>query len=212
MQDFVLLTFAAAETFMHARFVLLLVPIFAPLLADILKQWVPRYNPAKDQYALNFILIALITTGIVKFFPSNQKLEAELATKMPVKAVTYIRSHPGMGRMLNDAYWGGYLIDKLGADHKVFIDGRFDIYEYSGVMADYLNMTRLAPDTRFLMRKYKIRSCFLPRESQLSVFLKASPRWREVYKDNLSAIFVRRSQQSSGNKGKPRTPATAQES
>lgn len=212
LQDFVLLAFAAAETFMHARFVLLFVPIFAPLLADILKQWIPRYNPAKDQYALNFILIALIFAGIVKFFPSNQELEAEFSAKMPVQAVSYIRDHPGMERMLNDAYWGGYMLEKLGPAHKVFIDGRFDIYEYSGVLADYLNMTRLAPDTRFLMRKYKIQSCFLPRESQLSVFLKASPRWREVYQDNLSAIFVRRARQSSGNDGKPRPPATAQAS
>ncbi len=199
LQDLLLLLFATAETFMHARFILLFVPIFAPLLAELLAEWVPQYEPAKDQYVLNFALIALIITGIVKFFPSNQELERELANKMPVQAVSYLRAHPDMGRMLNDAYWGGYMIDKLGPAHKVFIDGRFDIYEYSGVMADYLSITRLAPDTRFLLRKYKIDSCFLPRESQLAVLLGASPQWREVYQDNLSAVFVRQPDKPSGN-------------
>ncbi|HUZ45088.1 MAG TPA: hypothetical protein VMW54_00480 [Terriglobia bacterium] len=199
LQDLLLLFFATAETFMHARFILLFVPIFAPLLADLLAEWVPQYEPAKDPHVLNLVLITLIITGIVKFFPSDQKLEAELANKMPVQAVSYLRAHPDMGRMLNDAYWGGYMIDKLGPAHKVFIDGRFDIYEYSGVIADYLNITHLAPDARFLLRKYKIQSCFLPRESQLAVFLAASPRWRQVYQDNLSAVFVRRPDKTSEN-------------
>lgn len=198
LQDFVLLLFAIAETFMHARFVILFVPIFAPLLAELLTQWVPPYQPAKDQYVLNVVLMALIVTGIVKFFPSNQELERELEYKMPVKAVRFLRAHRAMGRMLNDAYWGGYMIDKLGPAHKVFIDGRFDIYEYSGVMADYLSITRLAPDTQFLLKKYNVRSCFLPRESQLAVFLSASPKWSEVYQGNLSAIFVRRPGKRSG--------------
>jgi hypothetical protein len=193
LQDFVLLLFAMAETFMHARFILLFVPIFAPLLADLLTQWVPQYEPAKDQYVLNFVLMALIVTGIVKSFPTNQNLEQEVEYKMPVRAVSYLRAHPTMGRMLNDAYWGGYMIDKLGPAHKVFIDGRFDIYEYSGVMTDYLNITRLAPDAQFLLRKYKVSSCLLPRESQLAVLLEASPEWQEVYQDGLSAIFVHRS-------------------
>ena len=199
LQDFVLLLFAIAETFMHARFILLFVPIFSPWLADLLTQWVPQYEPAKDQYVLNFVLMALIVTGIVKFFPTNQNLEQELEYKMPVRAVSFLRAHPAMGRMLNDAYWGGYMIDKLGPAHKVFIDGRFDIYEYSGVMTDYLNITRLAPDSEFLLRKYNVRACLLPRESMLAVLLADSPRWQEVYQDNLSAVFVRQSGKPSGN-------------
>lgn len=190
LQDFVLVLFAIAETFLHARFILLFVPIFAPLLAELFSSWVPRYQTAKDQYVLNFVLMALIATGIVTFFPSNQKLEQELQNKMPVRAVAYLRDHPSIGRTLNDAYWGGYIIDKLGPAHKVFIDGRFDIYEYSGVMTDYLSIIRLAPDAQFLLRKYKVRSCLLPRESQLAVFLSASPNWREVYQDDLSAVFT----------------------
>ena len=199
LQDFVLLAIATAETFMHARFVLLFVPVFVPLLADWLAQWVPQYQPAKDQYVLNCVLMALIAAGIVKFFPSAQELDQQVENNMPAKAVSFLRAHPTLKRTLNDAYWGGYMIDKLGPAHKVFIDGRFDIYEYSGVMADYLNMTRLAPDTRFLLRKYQVQSCLLPRSSPLAVFLAASPNWQEVYQDNLSAVFVRKAENESGN-------------
>ncbi|MCL5005417.1 MAG: hypothetical protein M1404_02690 [Acidobacteria bacterium] len=199
LQDFVLLAFAIGETFLHARFILLFVPVFAPLLAELLAKWIPQYQPAKDHYILNFVLMALIAAGIVKLFPSNRRLEQKVESKMPVRAVWFFRAHPALKRTLNDAYWGGYLIEKLWPTHKVFIDGRLDLYEYSGVMADYLNMTRLAPDTRFLLRKYQVQSCLLPRSSPLAVFLAASPNWQEVYQDNLSAVFVRKAENESGN-------------
>ena len=199
LQDLLLLTFAAAETFMHARFVLLFVPVFTPLLAEWLAQWVPPYQPDKDQYVLNFVLMALIAAGIVKFFPTNQALEQQVESNMPARAVSFLRSHPGLKRTLNDAYWGGYLINKLGPSHKVFIDGRFDIYEYSGVMADYLSIIRLAPDTQFLLRKYQVQSCLIPRDSLLAVFLAASTDWQEVYQDNLSAVFVHQAGKQSGD-------------
>lgn len=190
LQDFVLLAFAAAETFMHARFILLFVPVFAPLLAEWLAQWIPKYEPAKDQYILNFVLMGLMAFGVVKFFPSNQRLEQQVESNMPVGAVAFLRSHPGIKRTMNDAYWGGYLINKLGPSHKVFIDGRFDIYEYSGVLADYLRIIRLAPNTRFLLRKYNVQSCLVPSKSPLAVMLAASRQWQEVYQDGLSALFV----------------------
>lgn len=199
LQDFLLLLLAIAETFMHARFILLFVPLFAPVLAELLRRWIPPYDSTKDQYVLNAVLMAVIVAAIVKFFPSNQYLEKNLEYKMPVRAVAYVGEHPALGQMFNDAYWGGYMIAKLGATHKVFIDGRFDIYEYSGVLADYLSIIRLAPNTRFLLRKYHVQSCLIPRESPLAVMLHASRRWQEVYQDEVSAIFVRLVPQPSVN-------------
>ena len=51
------------------------------------------------------------------------------------------------GTLLNEYGWGGYLIWSLGPQQKVFIDGRADIYEYAGVLPDYISMTRMESST-----------------------------------------------------------------
>jgi hypothetical protein len=89
---------------------------------------------------------------------------------------------------------GGYLIWQLDGQNKVFIDGRADIYERTGVLADYLSISRLAPTTPFLLNAYNIQSCLIGRDDALATLLAASPEWRKAYSDNRSVLFVRRDQ------------------
>jgi hypothetical protein len=94
--------------------------------------------------------------------------------------------------MYNTYGYGGYLIWQLDGQNKVFVDGRADTYERVGVLADYLSIARLAPTTPFLLDAYNVQSCLLDREEPLATLLTASPGWRKVYSDKLSALFVRR--------------------
>ena len=93
--------------------------------------------------------------------------------------------------MLNDYTYGGYLIWQLGVQQKVFIDGRTDLYEYSGVFQDYVRIVNLDPDALSLLGKYDIQSCLIKRDSAFATLLAASPEWKQTYADDLSAIFVR---------------------
>jgi len=108
----------------------------------------------------------------------------------PRQAVEYLREHPVAGPMFNEYGWGGYLIWKLGPEHKVFIDGRADIYEYAGVLSDYLRISQLDPDTLFLLRKYEVEGCLLERKAPLATLLAALPDWERVYSDKVSTLFV----------------------
>jgi len=103
--------------------------------------------------------------------------------------------------MLNEVIWGGYLIWSLGAEQKVFIDGRADVYEYAGVFSDHLRITSLSRDTLFLLRKYHVEACLLQRDSPLGTFFKALPDWKEVYADGLSSLLVHSSTRRSGEPG-----------
>jgi len=100
----------------------------------------------------------LFLTGIAGLFPSQNQLRQLIADNYPVGAIEYLREHPVPGPMLNEHSWGGYLIRALGPGHKVFIDGREDAYEPAGVFADYLDITRLKPNTLSLLRSLKKRS------------------------------------------------------
>jgi hypothetical protein len=94
--------------------------------------------------------------------------------------------------MFNDENWGGFLIWSLAPEHKVFMDGRLDIYEYAGVLADYVSIMRGEPNAQLLLRKYDIVSCLLRRDTTpLAGTLAASHDWEKVYEDDHSVIFRR---------------------
>src|SRR5690348_3510572 len=191
LEDAALLLIATAETLMHARFMVLFVPVFAPLLAELIAPWFPPYDETKDHPFLNFALVGLTIAGIAIFFPSNSRLKQELANEMPAGALQYAAAHPDLGPTFNYFFWGGYLIQNHGPDDRVFIDGRLDIYEYSGVLADYMSIMSLKPNVESLLSKYRVRSCLIPPENPLAILLASSPGWKQVYRDGISTILVR---------------------
>jgi hypothetical protein len=182
---------------LHARLLLIFVPFCAPLLAVILSHWIPPYEPGKDKYALNAILMIAVVAGVARFFPSRTQLESRVAQHWPVKAVQYLKQHPAPRPMYNNLRYGGYLIYALDGRNKVFIDGRNDIYERTGVFADYVSIGRVKPNAFFLLRAYNVQSCFIEPQEALATLLAASPQWQKVYADNLIAIFTSKSARDS---------------
>jgi len=186
--------FAVFMTAEHARALPLFAFVVAPFLAAAMARWVPAYEPAKDKYALNAVLIGLAVVGFIRYFPSRQHLEQEVAKTYPHAAVEYLRQHPLPGPLLNELTWGGYLPYMLGPQQRVFIDGRLDFYQYRGVWPDYLRITKLERDTPRLLAKYNIQACLVPpdRDIPLVTFLEASPDWKKAYEDEVAVLFVRR--------------------
>ena len=179
------------ESFIHGRFLLLFVAMFAPILATFLARWLPTYDAAKEHYAMNAVFIVALLWGGLALWPTDTRLQGTLRRAYPVGAVEYLRAHPVPRGMVNDGNWGGFLIWSLAPEHKVFIDGRLDIYEYAGVLADYVSIMRAEQNTPMLLRKYGIRACLVHREIQLVGMLAASHDWEKVYEDDHSVIFLR---------------------
>ncbi len=201
LESIALLLFATYAAFVHRRFTPFLLILLIPLLAKLIARWAPAYDPSIDHFAFNAILMALIAAGLVITLPSRRKLEDVVAKSFPLKAIAYLNQHPQPTPTLNQYKWGGYLIYSPDYHRKVFIDGRADFYEYAGVLEDYLDITELKPDTLFLLQKYNIQSCLIHRDGALATMLAASPGWKEVYRDKLAAIFIRRPKQSSSPSG-----------
>ena len=193
LDDFGLLLVTVYGAFVHQRLLLFCIPVFTPLLAMLLARWAPKYDPAKDKYLLNAVLIALaMFVALVKFFPSRPDLEKVVAAVFPRGAVEYLERHPVQGRMLNPDFWGAYLIRSLGRQHKIFIDGRTQLFEDAGVFQDSLRIGDLDRDTPLLLRKYALDACLTYRWGPLATYLSGSPDWEQVYQDNLAVIFVRK--------------------
>ncbi|MCL5005418.1 MAG: hypothetical protein M1404_02695 [Acidobacteria bacterium] len=189
--DVVLFFAALTETLLHARFIILLVPVFTPLLAQSVAQWIPRRPLARERFFLNFALIAVTCWVVIFFFPSRARLHKAGELLNPVRAVRYLNEHPVPQPMFNLEEWGGYLIKNSWPEHRVFVDGRLDIYDYSGVLFDYLCVISTQPNVFFLLHKYHIRSCLIPPTLPLATLLEASRDWKEVYRDKTSVIFAK---------------------
>jgi hypothetical protein len=191
LEELVLFMAGVAAACLHLRFLLLFVPFSAPLFAVILARWVPPYSLEKEKYALNALLIVLVASAMVWFFPSRAKLQSILEVRWPVRAVEYLQRHPAPQPMYNTYGYGGYLIWQFDGQNKVFVDGRADLYERTGVLADYLTLSRLGNAAPFLLNAYRIQSCLVERDEPLATLLSVLPGWERVYNDSQSALFVR---------------------
>jgi hypothetical protein len=187
-----LVLLAAILACRHQRFIVVFAIVAAPVLAGQLAEVFPAYAPDKNYPVLNAALIALFAAGMVAFFPSTARLQRLIDRNQPRWAVDYLRTHAVPGPMFNDDYWGGYLIWASRGQHKVFIDGRSDAYEPSGVLADYIKIIQPAPDALTLLEKYGVRSSLVERSGSVAALLDAQPDWSRVYQDDLCAIFVRK--------------------
>jgi hypothetical protein len=189
-----LVLLAAGLALRHQRFIVFFAIVLAPQLASLLAAMAPSYIPDKNRPFLNAGLIVMFTLAIVAFFPSSARLQTLIDHNQPRRAVDYLRLHSVTGPMFNDDFWGGYLIWASQGQQKVFIDGRSDAYEPSGVLADYIRIIQPAPDALALLDKYGVRSCLVERSGTLSAFLDTQTNWRRVYQDDLSVLFLRNSE------------------
>ena len=135
-------------------------------------------------------MILVLAGATVALLPSRAKLQKLRAGIYPVGAVEFLRSHPVPARMFNDDNWGSYLILAC-PERKVFIDGRFDIYEYGGVLIDYFNLFNLREAPKPLLDKYGIDAALVRTGSPLRTYFEAARDWRIIYEDSTSMIYVR---------------------
>jgi hypothetical protein len=93
--------------------------------------------------------------------------------------------------VLNPYHWGGYLDWAWAGRRKVFIDGRGELFS-NGVFDDEARIARVAPEAATLLDVYEIRTVLWERGTPLDAALAHDPGWREVHRDRLAVVYVRR--------------------
>jgi hypothetical protein len=191
LADVALLLFGLYNGLTYVRFLFLLAVLVAPWLARVL-DFVPPYEPEIDKPVMNVLFMGLAIIGILNFFPppTLAQLENDTAKDFPVQALPYLRTHPPAGRVLNSYDWGGYL-EWHDRDLKVFIDSRVDIFEYAGVLADYLDLMELKSPEKIL-DKYHVQYVLFSPRHRLSYALEHNPDWRVDYRDPVAILFERK--------------------
>lgn len=194
LDEIALLVVAFAMAVLHQRFLFAWGIVSAPILCRQLADVWEGYLPARDRIWPNAILL-LGSLGIAfAAFPSRSELVKQVNRGNPVQAVDFIRSaHLSShltGRMLNEYAYGGYLTWAL-PEQKVFVDGRADVYAWTGVFEDYGRWATLRDDPSRLLYKYRIDFCLLSKSAPLARMMSYLPGWSERYSDSQAVIFAR---------------------
>ena len=173
----------------HQRMLFVFGILAAPILSRMLADLWENYDAERDRYVLNALLIVVSILIAIVAFPSRHALAMQVEKDSPAKAVTFLKSHHITGRMLNEYVWGGYLI-WAAPEYPVFVDGRADVFEWTGVLNDYGRWATLESDPRALLEKYGIEFCLISHEAPMARVLPLMG-WRAIYSDDLSVIFIR---------------------
>ncbi|MBS1826024.1 MAG: hypothetical protein JST93_11935 [Acidobacteria bacterium] len=189
--EWLLLSTGSLLAIQHVR----MLPIFgllaAPILCRILAGWWETYDAAKDQPVFNTMLILIAAISAPMLLPAAADIRRQIAVTEPSQAVAAVRQLNLSGPMINDYTWGGYLIWAL-PEHKVFIDGRADLYAPLGILKEYRRWALLEEDPSLLLDRHGIRFCFLRRSAPVAQALRYMPAWKLAYQDDQAVIFARR--------------------
>jgi len=200
--ELLMFVFALHTSLAHVRFVVLLGIVVAPMLAKLL-DFLPPYRPELDTPRANTAVLLASLAAMACFWQRESAVQNSLAKGYPTGVVSYLKANPPQGNVLNFYLWGGFL-EWNARDVKTFIDSRVDIFEYAGVLKDYLDL--LGSDSLLrrihpIIEKYNIRYVLFPPgnsgnklldDSGVTYLLEHDPRWKVLYRDSVSVLLERR--------------------
>ena len=201
LAELLVLLFTLHTALTHIRFLALLGIVIAPFLAKLL-DFFPPYRPELETPRVDVAVLLAMIVAMAYFWPHEAAVRKSQEQTYPAAVLPFLKAHPLQGNLVNFYLWGGYL-DWSDPDAKVFIDSRVDIFEYAGVLQDYLDL--LGSDTLVrrldpILQRYKIRYVLFPpgdssnpllRGSGLIYLLQHDPHWKVAYQDEVCVLMER---------------------
>jgi hypothetical protein len=189
LAEVVLVAFALYTSLTYVRFLFPAAILITPILARQL-DFVPPYNRKIDRSWLNLVFSLALIAVVVHRYPSPHTLNDDLDKKMPVAGIRFLQTHAAPGdRVLNHYMFGGYMIWST-PPIPTFIDSRTDIFEYKGILQDYLDVIGLK-DSLKIIDRYHAKYVFFPSKDPVTYLLHQSTKWKVVYDDGVSCVFER---------------------
>jgi len=188
LQEALIVLFSLWAALSHGRFMFFAALTIIPVLAPSLKLF-PPYDQKLDKPWLNALIIAVSIAGMVFFFPTAAQIQKKIDAEFPRHAIDFIQKNQISGRIFNEYSWGGYM-EWNAPRLQIFMDGRADVFIYSGVFHDYLTVEAVQGSFETLDR-YGIDYVLIRPRQPLAVALQHSPQWRTVYSDKVAVLFRR---------------------
>jgi hypothetical protein len=188
-------TLAALRSVRHIPiFVLVAVPLLNALVSDWLGEG-PKLGLRRNRLIQRTMLVnAIVLAGFAIFALAHvrsvlRQQPAAEAQHFPETAASFILENAVPSPIMNHYNWGGYLIWRLYPEYGVYIDGRADLYGDS-FLDEFAASYYLKQHWREPLRKWCIRTVFLPRDAPLVTALMSTPGWKRIYVDSQGVILT----------------------
>jgi len=177
--------------------------IFMAVLGDAMRErwsWARTEDagtpPVRGLPVLNWSILAVAVVALTLFVGRSSQLQlnsSPLTTGVfdyPVDGADFIRDNYPEARIFNSYGWGGYLINELYPQQRVFIDGRADMYG-DALMEEYARVGRVEPGWRDVLAKYDVELAIVENDSALAAVLLEAADWRLAFSGPVENVFVR---------------------
>jgi multisubunit Na+/H+ antiporter MnhB subunit len=193
------LMFAIYSGLTYIRFFALLGIVAAPSIARSL-DFFPHYGSQGEMRMLNVAVLAVMIAAMIFYWPREHVLQESVAKTYPTSVLPFLEASAPKGRVLNFFLWGGFL-EWNDPELKVFVDSRVDVFEYAGVLKDYLSLLQSddmehRPDA--ILDKYNVNYVLFPAYSSRNVLhsagrlvpvLQRDPHWKTIYSDDVCVLL-----------------------
>jgi hypothetical protein len=114
--------------------------------------------------------------------------------RLPVGAADLASTLPAT-RLYNTMDWGGYLAWRLAPRQRIFVDGRFQLYQ-PDLYRDYFAIAQAEPGWADKLSAYGVEALLVSRQAQRELLraAEADGRWQAVYCDAAAAVYLPREQ------------------
>jgi hypothetical protein len=197
------LAFAAVYGFRHQRHTVLFAIVAAPVLM-VAAEWarraalarVPALRPrpvVAGAVAAGVIAVALLQLVPVGLRFAHDGLAVRYARdEVPLDAVEFLRANEIHGNMAVQFEWGGYTLQHLGDQARVFIDGRFEASYPPQVMDDYFAFVDGAPGWERVLDVYPTDVVMLDPGTPVNALLAGRPDVVRVHADPTAIVYLKR--------------------
>ena len=186
-----LLVVASVVAFRTMRDAWFLCITAAALIADVPvseNQREPQETPLELAGVLVVVALALLLFARATDF-TTRGLDRVVSSMFPVNAVNFLRRNPPPGPLYNNFNWGGFLTWYL-PQYPVSIDGRTDLYgDESFARSSKTESGDTSYKTDPVLNEAGV--VLLRNTDGLTAALNFDPRFRKIYEDATSTVFVR---------------------
>jgi hypothetical protein len=181
--------------------------VAVPLLIRYLHYWVMSFaspdaftpRPRQSLSKATVLVVVVLLLPLLIFIP---KLAAAVygppkqdVVRVPLKAVEYMKENGISGSTFTDPnIWSGYLIWAVPSN-PVYIDGRIDMYGDEFVR-EYLKIVQGTIPWEEPFARHQVKNVIVRPKSHLARSLQESSEWQQLYEDEMTVVFSRRSDAS----------------
>jgi len=195
------LPLACGSVRMVAWWLLICAPIMAVKIADRLSEMRsrPADKPAWDAaaaFAVLVLFVAFSMPGLAAWNPLLKIRQSTTRTEDVLERVhARMADHIPAGRIFSRFEWGEYLAWSFAPAHKIFMDGRIEIYP-DEVWNAYASVTRGLPEWQAILDQYGVTALVLDSDYHARTGLlprvEESGAWQRVFESGPSVLYVRR--------------------